>query len=148
MAHLTPEPEKVVFTSEVAGTSPTRAEIDAGTVLDDAEISGWTKAANLIDVSDGSSRQGKTTPGTQRRLGDPKVTYSGDQVLAEGTPGFLLVLRNGDVPGSVLEKRPVIVALNDRPQRQTGGATRRTVTFAEADEPAYCVVPPADGAGS
>lgn len=74
MAHLTPKPEKVVFTSEVAGTCPTRAEIDAGTVLDDAEMSGWKKATNLIDVSDGSSRQGKTTPGTQRRLGDPKLT--------------------------------------------------------------------------
>ena len=100
MAHLTPKPEKVVFTSEVAGTCPTRAEIDAGTVLDDAEMSGWKKATNLIDVSDGSSRQGKTTPGTQRRLGDPKLTYSGDQVLPEGTLGFLLVLETATFRGA------------------------------------------------
>ena len=97
----------VFFALEVAGASPSRAEISGAMELQEAEfLGGWEMRNRRTDVSDGSSRFPKSILGMQARVGDPMMTHSGDK-LVEGTQGFLLVLPGGDVARRVLQMWPV-----------------------------------------
>lgn len=148
MKHSRHRPKKLVFTFEVAGVCPTRAEIDAGMVLHQAEAVGFIPSPTSVGVSDGSSRMPQTISGRIVMPRQQRVVYVGE-AIAEGTEGYLLFAPEGDVEGYELEKWPVQVALIGRPERLSGGVVRRTVTFSTPEEPTLdCLVPPADGAGS
>lgn len=94
---------RIVFAA-MAGECPTRAELDAGIVLQEAgthvvDLVGWDVARSRILVADGSSRFPKTIPGRQRRLGTPAMDdYGAALPLTEGDVGSLVVFTEGNVP--------------------------------------------------
>lgn len=80
------------------------------------------------------------------RDGVPTAEHSGDRL--EGTEGFLLIFREGDVPGRPLEKWPVEVG-DIRRMGRRNGTQRWQETFAVPEKPSYdCLVPPAPTAAS
>lgn len=156
---ILPEVAKIVFAPSVAGTSPTRSEINAGTVLleplstaveqpTQGGLSGWETGTNFVDVADGSSRFPKTIPGT-KSVGSPTIEFYGDKLarpkraaLAEGTSGFMLFMFEGDVAGRTVEKYPVTVGSNTSLPNLGNEAHRFRVSFAITDTPVLDAVIP------
>lgn len=149
---------RIVFAPSVAGTSPTRSEINAGTVLlepgstaneqiTQGGLSGWETGTNFIDVADGSSIFPKTIPGT-KSVGSPTMEFYADQTarpkrtaLAEGTSGFMLFMYEGDVEGRTVEKYPVTVGSNVSLPNLGNEPHKFRVSFAITDTPVDGILP-------
>jgi hypothetical protein len=94
--------------------APTRAEIDAGTVLTNiVGIGGFQVARSFIDTPDLDSDFTGNVAG-ERKAGDSSLTFKdvrGDttnrDVLAEGNDLVMIYMPYGDVPGERCETWPV-----------------------------------------
>lgn len=120
---------KVVFAPSVSSAAaPTQAEITAGTVLTVAgstaaaglvEMSGWETAPSDVEVPDVASRFTGKIPG-RTSASDASVTFYDDDAtltirtaLAEGTAGYMIIMRKGGTTGYPSEVYPCKVnALN------------------------------------
>lgn len=132
---------KYVSVTNIAGVSPTRPEIERGTVLIDASVVGLETEPTHVDVSDGSSVWTQTISGRRIRVTIPTATYIGP-MIPEGTSGYLLSFPQDDIPGCRLDVWSVIIGQNGRPERQADGGFRRSMTLAVNGAPANAVVPP------
>ncbi len=121
---------KVVFAPSVSSlAAPTQAEITAGTVLTVAgttaaaglvEMSGWETAPSDVEVPDVSSRFTAKIPG-RTGTSDASCTFYDDDAsttirtaLAEGTAGYMIIMRQGGTTGKPCAVYPCKVnALND-----------------------------------
>lgn len=113
----------IKFLPAVAGTSPTRAEITAGTILTPqvADIAGFSFSNSPIPVPDLSAT---FTPqiGGEDTAADSSITFNDDDAsstirtaLAKGTAGFMILFPYGDVATKRLEKWPVTsTGVNDQ----------------------------------
>ena len=108
---------KVHFCPTVAGTSPTRPEITAGTALSPSivEMSGWTLSNSPIPTPNLNDRYTAqipgedTTPDSTFTLDDDDAASTIRTALAKNTTGFIILMPYGDVPTKRLEKWPVTV---------------------------------------
>ncbi|NUR28506.1 MAG: hypothetical protein HOV76_32390 [Hamadaea sp.] len=108
---------KVYWLPAVAATSPTRAEITAGTNLTPEldDWSGWSYSTTFIETKDASSRVSPKLAG-RVSLDDSSMTFNGSQngldirtVLTINTSGFVLICDGGDVPTQPAELFPSTV---------------------------------------
>ena len=113
---------KVHFCPAVAGASPTRPEITAGTPLSAsiAEMGGWALSNSPIPTPNLDSRYTPqipgedTTPDSTFTMDDDDAASTIRTALAKGTNGFIILMPYGDVPTKRLEKWPVTVTgVND-----------------------------------
>lgn len=144
---------KVVFAPSISSTSaPTVAEINAGTVLTVpgstataglAEMSNWETAASNIEVPDVASTFDKTIPG-RTKAGEPSISFYDDSAgtstvrtaLAEGTAGYMVIMRYGQTVGKRAEVYPCKVsALNDSQVNNKNEPAMFTAVFAITDTP-------------
>lgn len=97
---------KVHFLPAVAGTSPTRAEITAGTQLsvDVADISGFQLQNKPIETPDLSTVFNTQIDGPDEAADSSLTFYDQDNAttirtaLSKGTAGFIVLFPYGDVP--------------------------------------------------
>lgn len=106
---------KVKFLPAVAGTSPTRAEITAGTDLSPsvAGIGGFTLTNAPISTPDLATNFDSQIDGPDT-AGDSSLTFYDDDAattvrsaVAKGTAGFMVLFPYGDVSGKRCEVWPV-----------------------------------------
>jgi hypothetical protein len=150
---------KVVFMPSVASlTAPTRAEINAGTVLaapgssateSIVDIGGWISRNNPITITDLNSDFDKQEPGTFSADGS-SLTFLADltgrvirDALAEGTIGYMGLMWSGDVAGRKMQVWPVRVAANNDLPSLGNEMHRFEVQFAPFDAPAKNATIPA-----
>lgn len=103
---------KVIFAPAVAGASPTRPEITAGTMLTPqiAEVSGFQFSNSPIATPDLDSVFTSTIAGEDTAADSGFTFYDDDAAatirtaLAKGTKGFILLFPYGDVPTKRVEK--------------------------------------------
>jgi hypothetical protein len=151
---------KIVFAPSVASkTAPTRAEINAGTVLAlpgstateaIAEIGTWVSRNNPIGAADLNSDFDKQEPGTFS-ADNPTLTFFADltgevikTALAEGTFGYMILMWKGDVAARKCQVWPVRVsANNDLPSGVANELHRFEVQFSVPDAPEKNAVIPA-----
>lgn len=150
---------KIVFMPSVASkTAPTRAEINAGTVLATpgsaatesiSDVGGWISRNNPIAATDLNSDFDKQEPGTFSADASSLTFYAdltGTSIRstqAEGTVGYMGLMWAGDVAGRRMQVWPVRVAAdNDLPS--LGNELHRfEIQYAPFDAPAKNVVIPA-----
>lgn len=143
----------------VSTNAPTRAELNAGTVIIApgspmveavAAMSGWDSSVDFVAVPDGNSKFNKTIPGTTT-AGNPTLEiYSDDAAkpvqtaLAENTIGFMCFAYKGDVAGRPMQVWKVQVGGNNEMPDLGNTAHKFRIQFAALDEPnKNSVVPPA-----
>lgn len=147
--------ERWVFAPAVANlAAPTRAEINAGTVLTEpgssavsgfaADPTGFRLMNEPIATPDAASSFDKQIPGLNRVDGTPTIVFYDDDAgtairtaLAEGTAGFVMRMPNGDAVGKRVGVWPVKVAgLNDDlGVLNAGAAATFEVQFSVTAEP-------------
>lgn len=141
---------KLHFLPAVAGLSPTRAEITAGTDLSPevASMDDFNVTANLIDAPDlGNSFTSKVTG--EDEIGTPTLNiYDNDTdttlrtLLAKGEEGFLCLFLHGDIPGDIVQVYPVESSgFND--QHDLDAVAQAEVVFAVTSPPNLNGVVPA-----
>lgn len=144
---------KVVFAPAVANlAAPSGAEITAGTVL---TVPASTVAAGLIaldnwetdganiEVPDVASTFDKTIPGRSSAKEPSAAFYDDDAAsvairtaLAEGTAGFMIIMKMGQTTGRRCEVWPCRVnTLNDSQVHNKNEAAQFSATFAITDAP-------------
>ena len=105
----------ISFLPAVAGTSPTRAEINAGTALSALAtgLSGWQFSNQRIDTPILSSSFTPQIDGPDE-VGDSSITFMDDDAvftirntLAKGTSGFIVLFPYGDVATKRCEVWPI-----------------------------------------
>ena len=150
---------KVVFAPSVASlAAPTRAEINAGTVLAVpgsaateaiSEMSGWSSTNNPINVPDLNSDFDKTIPGTFSAE-QSSFTFYADLTAkplrtaqAEGTFGYMILMWHGDVAGRPCQVWPVRVASNNDVPTLANEAHRFVVQYTPEQTPEKNAVVPA-----
>lgn len=134
-------------------TSPTRAEIDAGTDLtgEIAETDGFTVSSDSIDAPDYGKRFVRKVPG-RINADDSSITFYADAdsadvrtVLHRDDTGFVVIFPEGDDEGEsshTMDVFPVTVASVSKPTSDSDPA-RIVVAFTITDEPATDVTVPA-----
>ncbi len=127
---------KVVACPTVANlAAPTRAEINAGTVLNLpgtyvhaglVEMSGFEAASEFIDVPDAATDFTGKIAG-RKTAGEPMMRFYEDDAsstirtaLAEGTSGYVIRMPYGDVPTKRCEVYPVTIASVNTSQLTSG----------------------------
>lgn len=143
---------KVVFAPSVSSlTAPTQAEINAGTALCTPgtfvaaglkELQNFESAATFIDTPDAAQDFDTKIPG-RKQSGNPAGVFYDDDAsstirtaLAEGTSGFIIIMRYGQLAGKRAEVYPVTVgSLNDSQVNADNNASMFTVAFAITAEP-------------
>ena len=145
---------KIFFCPAVADVTAgaTRAEITAGTDLSDsiAETAGWLMTNQAIATPDLGSRFESSIPGTNQAA-DSSLTFYEDlededleTVLQPLTPGFVVMLRKGDKPGSKsMDTFPVRVASKSSAITTGNEAARWTSAFGITGEPSLDKAVPA-----
>ena len=114
---------KIKFLPAVAGSSPTRNEINAGVDISArvAEISDFTVEGNLKETPDfGSAFVSKVA--AEDTIGEPSMTLWDDNVdtvlrttLAKGASGFIVLEPYGDVASKRCEVWPIVsTGFNDQ----------------------------------
>jgi hypothetical protein len=107
----------VYYLPAVAGTTPTRAEITAGTDLTTEldDWSGWSYSTTFIETKDASSRIRPKLAGAVS-LDDSSMTFNGSidgddirSVLTLDDTGYVLICDGGDVTAYLGELFPVSV---------------------------------------
>ncbi len=143
---------KVVFAPAVANiAAPTQAEINAGTVLTVAggtlidgleSMEGWETAVNNIEVPDVQNTFDGEIPGRTKSSGAKTNHYDNDAAatirtaLAEGTAGFMVIMRYGQTTGKRSEVYPCKVsALNDSQVNADNKAAMFTADFSITSAP-------------
>jgi len=137
---------KCFFLPTVAGTTPTRPEIAAGTDLTASKrlagMSGWDTSVANVDIPDASSRYVGNIPGLKTSA-DSSLDFYSDlanvdaikAALAEGVAGFILFMDAGDVPGNKMDLFPVRVSALGK-DRKLGNESMRFVSrFSITEEP-------------
>lgn len=142
---------KIYFLTAAADyTSPTRAEMDAGTDLSGevADISGWQVTSAFVDTPDLASRFTSKIPG-DINADDSSLNFyaSSDSMdvrtlLPRDTTGFILILDEGDVTGHTMDVFPVTVGSAPKLRTLTDPAMLQ-VNFAITAVPAENVTIPA-----
>lgn len=141
----------IKFLPAVAGASPTRAEITAGTDLTAqvAEIQGFQLSNAPIPVPDLSDTFTASIDGEDTVADSALILYDLSDTaalrtaLAKGTAGFLILFPYGDVVGKRLEKWPCkSTGVNDEWQ-VTADPARYQVGFAVTARPTQNGVTPA-----
>lgn len=112
----------IKFLPAVAGSSPTRVEITAGTILTPQvnAISGFQLSNSPIPVPDLSTIFTPQING-EDTVADSTITFNDDDAsstirtaLAKGTTGFVILFPYGDTATKRLEKWPVVsTGVND-----------------------------------
>jgi hypothetical protein len=106
---------KIVYVPVVAGASPTRPEITAGTLLTPqiAEVSGFSFSNSPISTPDLDSTFTSTIAG-EDTASDSSLTFYDDDasvvlrnLLVKGTAGYIVLFPLGDVPTKRCEVWPV-----------------------------------------
>ncbi len=141
---------KIRFCPTVAGASPTRAELTAGTDLTPlvSDISGFSLSnspiavANLQDTFTPQIDGEDTTDDSTLTFNDDDAVTTVRTALAKGTSGFIVLMPYGDVAPKRCEVWPVrSTGVND--QWTTGNEAARFVTgFAITDPPKQSAVIP------
>jgi hypothetical protein len=145
-----PDVSTIVFASAVANkNSPTRAEINAGTALENeiAEVAGFSVQSATVDTPDLGSRFISQVDG-DITVEDSSITFWASSnstdvrgLLPRGTVGFLLFMDESDTSGRRGYTFPIKVT-STSPIRERDGGARVTVSFAVTSEPGeYWVVP-------
>jgi len=143
---------KVVFAPAVASlAAPTQAEINAGTVLCTPgtfvaaglrELQNFESSATFIDTPDAATDFDSKIPG-RKQAGNPAMVFYDDDAsstirtaLAEGTAGYVIIMRYGQLAGKRAEVYPVtIAALNDSQVDSNNNASMFTVDCAITSTP-------------
>lgn len=146
-----PGTSKMSFLPAVAGVSPTRPEITAGTALSDQanSIDGFQFQNARIDTQVLGSSFVPQIDGPDE-VGESSVTFLDDDAsstvrtaLAKGTTGFIVFFPYGDVPTKRCEKWPVkSTGVNDEWSIGSDPA-RYVVGFAITNPPTLNAVVPA-----
>jgi len=136
---------KVRWLPAVAGTSPTRAEITAGTELSLqlGGITGFGIANQRIPTPNLGERFTPSIDGPDETSGDSSITFYDDDTtttirttLAKGTTGYILLLPYGDVPTKRCEVWNVkSTGVNDEPYSTGNEPARFMVSFAVLVQP-------------
>ena len=142
---------KVFFLPAIAGTSPTRPEITAGTDLspEATGLSGWQFSNSRIDTPILSSAFTAQIDGPDE-VGDSSITFLDDNAsttirtaLARGTSGYIVLFPYGDIATKRCEKWPVkSTGANDEWSMGSDPA-RYVVDFAVTNPPTQNAVVPA-----
>jgi len=142
---------KVKFLPAVAGTSPTRAEITAGTDLSPAiaGINGFSLNNSPITTPDLATNFDSQIDGPDA-AGDSSLNFYDDDAtttmrtaVAKGTAGFIVLFPYGDVSGKRCEKWPVkSTGVNDE-WGLDATAAQFQVGFAVTGKPEQNAVTPA-----
>ncbi len=149
--YFRPGTTKVYWVTTMADyTTPTRAELDAGTDLSGeiAEVSGWSATSESIDTPDLGSRFTSKIPGAITADDSSLTLYmskSGTDVrtlLERDTAGFVVWMDEGDTESGLMDVFPATVASAPK-QRGLGEAARIQVQFTVTSEPAENVSIPA-----
>ncbi|WP_199807452.1 hypothetical protein [Streptomyces sp. NRRL F-5650] len=146
---------RVLWVPTIANkAAPTRAELDAGTALEaeTGAMSGWQTTSGTVPTPALGSR---FTPvvGGEITASDSSLTFyaskTGDDVrtlLTRETPGFIVWMDEGDVPGQPMDVYPVTVTAQTK-IRELDQAAQIMCSFAITSEPAENVdIPAAAGA--
>ena len=143
---------QMYFLPTIAGTSPTRAEITAGTRLRGiVAISGFSKSSATIDVPDMDSRFVSKIPGDET-VADCSLTFDDDAatapaartVLADGVIGKIVAMPYGDVPTKRCEVWPVqSTGVNDQWDATGSTSAQFVASFAVLTPPTQNAVIPA-----
>jgi hypothetical protein len=131
-------------------TSPTRAELDAGTDLtgEISAISGFAVSSNTVDVQDLSSRFTAQIAGLITAPSSSLTFYSSDdstdvrELLPRDTTGYIVMLWEGDTAGHRMDIFPVTVTSTPKSSGITDPATIE-VQFAITAVPEENVTVPA-----
>ena len=143
---------KVVFAPAVSSiAAPTQAEIAAGTVLTSAggtlidalaEMNNWETAVDNIDVPDVQTTFDSQIPGRTKASNPTTMHYDNDAAatirtaLAEGTAGYMIIMRYGSTTGKRAEVYPCKVSsLNDSQVDNKNTPAMFTVTYAVSSKP-------------
>lgn len=142
---------KVRFLPAVAGTSPTRAELTAGTDLSPAvaAINGFSLTNSPITTPDLATNFDSQIDGPDA-AGDSSLNFYDDDAtttirtaVAKGTAGFIVLMPYGDVPAKRCEKWPVkSTGVNDE-WSLDAAAAQFQVGFAVTGKPEQNAVVPA-----
>lgn len=151
--YIHPETATVYWVETIADkSSPTRAEIDAGTDLtgEVADAPNWTVSANRVAVPDLANRftsriAGRVDPGdSQVVFYASRDTIDIRDLLARGDQGYILILYGGDVSGTKMDVYQVEVVAVGKPIDVSGAAAAMiTYDFAITSLPAEDVAVPA-----
>lgn len=147
---------KVVFAPAATLTAPTQAQINAGTVLTAAggtlidalaEMNGWETNPDNVDVPDVQSKFVGQIVGQTKAPNPSTLHYDNDAAatirtaLAEGTAGFMIIMRYGQGVGKRAEVYPCTVSsLNDSQVDNKNNAAMFTVTYAVTSAPSKVAV--------
>lgn len=150
--YINPGVTKIYFVSSISDkTSPTRAELNAGTDLtgEVSAVAGWIVTGNDVETPDMDSVFTSKIPG-RTSADDSSITFYADKtgddaraLLPRGTDGFIVFLDGGDVAGSLMDVYPIRVKSVGKP-RSTEGKDPATVEiqFSITSEPAEDVTIP------
>lgn len=144
---------KVRFLPAVAGVSPTRPEITAGTDLSPklAAITGFGINNAPIPVVNLAERFTPSIDGPDETTGASKITFNDDDTtttirtaLAKGTAGFIVLMPYGDVPTKRCEVWPCkTLGVNDLDYDLGAANAKFDVPFAITSAPVQTGVIPA-----
>lgn len=132
--------------------APTRAEINAGTVLSTevASAAGWQLQGAEVETPDLGSTFNSKIPG-KTSVDDSSLTFYADlagadvrALLPRGTTGFILIADGGDVPGNKADNFPIRVRSVGKARTVEGTSAKvLTVSFSITAEPSEDVTIPA-----
>lgn len=136
---------KILYSPTIANIhNVTRAELDAAEDLTDfvADVAGWQLTNNSVSTPDMGSDFDSSIPGTNA-VGDSSLTFYEDMeeeeiedLLPALTPGYVLILRKGDKPGSnSLDCFPTRVASKGNEYSAGNDPARFVVTFNITSKP-------------
>lgn len=141
--YFRPDTSSVVFASAIANKSaPTRAEINAGTALENeiSEVNGFSVTSETIPTPDLGTRFISQIDGDITVEASSLTCWASVNsvdvrgLLPRGTTGFLLFMDEGDVSGRKGDTFPIKVTSQGAIRERDGGA-RRVVNFAITSEP-------------
>lgn len=132
-------------------SSPTRAEINAGTDLSPqvASYGAWTVTSNPVNTPDLASTFVPTIPGLTSADGTTLSMYADPTgadartLLPRNTTGYILVLPGGDVPGSKMNVFQVKVSQSSPSSSIGGNPATIEIAFTPLQAPAENVTIPA-----
>lgn len=137
---------KYYFVPTIAATTmiPTRAEVTAGTLLNDmiAAIDGFSVENQEISTPNMATKFNGKIPGDDEAA-DSSITFYEDETeselettLASGTVGYIVIMRKGDVPANAsMDVFPVRIASNSAQHTVDNEAAKFMVKFSITDVP-------------
>jgi hypothetical protein len=147
---------KILFLPTIAATTylPVRSELTGATKLTKrvAEVEGFALENQEIETPDLESTFTSKIPGDDSAADSSLTFYEDDadntleEALAKGTTGFIVILRQGDVPASkTMDIWPVRVASKSPAITVDNESAKFTVRFSITDTPVLDAAVPAAG---